>query len=337
MNATTAFCIDSFEVKYVNRSKRLLGLISALGLLILILDGKTALAGARDGIELCLKSVIPALFPFFVLSSAVIQNALPGGPFSTRLCSLFRLPRIMASFIAPCFLGGYPVGAQSVCYACERGYLTKPDAEKLLAFSNNAGPSFLFGIVAQMFPKRWMVWALWGIHIAGALAAAQCVAVPDSGPKVNHLAVGPSGNLMSKSVVTMGIVCGWIILFRVAIAFLDRWFLWLLPQTIRIVLIGLLELSNGCCELARISNLPIRFLLCSGMLAAGGLCVTSQTVSVTHGLSLDYYWLGKLVQIAVSLTLSASLMYRSILPLVLLLPILIKCKKRDGNRIVSGV
>ena len=137
----------------------------------------------------------------------------------------------------------------------------------------------------------------------------------------------------------MGIICGWIVLFRVLIAFLDRWVLWLLPQTARVALIGLLELSNGCCELAQVANAPIRFILCSTMLAAGGLCVTAQTISVTPGLSLRYYFLGKVVQILVSLILSSGIMYRTPMPLFLLLPLLFYqySKKRSRNHALTGV
>lgn len=323
----------------MNCRRNILGLSSAVGLLILILDGKTALAGASAGIELCLRTVIPALFPFFVFSSVIIQNPLPRVFQSKTFRSIFKMPKGMESLLLPSFLGGYPVGAQSVYQAYKSCRLTKADAERLLAFCSNAGPAFLFGMVGQMFPKRWMSWSLWGIHIAGALAAAQCIARTDAAANSSEQLLPPAENLMAKSVATMGIVCGWIVLFRVLIAFLDRWFLWLLPQTVRVALIGMLELSNGCCELSQIPSVPIRFILCSGMLAAGGLCVTAQTVSVTKGLSLDHYWWGKLIQITVSLILSFSLMNKSALPLLFLLPMFLyrKSKKRDRNRVVSGV
>ena len=68
----------------------------------------------------------------------------------------------------------------------------------------------------------------------------------------------------------MGNVCGWVILFRILIAFLERWFLWLLPASVRVAVTGLLELSNGCCALAEIKDFKMRFLLCSGMLSFGG-------------------------------------------------------------------
>ena len=135
----------------------------------------------------------------------------------------------------------------------------------------------------------------------------------------------------------MGVVCGWIVLFRVVIAFLDRWILWLFPTEVRVALIGLLELSNGCWELRTIASVPVRFLLCGGMIAVGGLCVSMQTASVTPGLSLRYYALGKLVQLGTSLIVGSSILLRTPLPLLLILPYFLVFKKRGGNRRLSGI
>ena len=43
-----------------------LGISAAVGLLVLIFDSSLAIQGAREGVELCLRTVIPSLFPFFV-------------------------------------------------------------------------------------------------------------------------------------------------------------------------------------------------------------------------------------------------------------------------------
>lgn len=307
--------------------------------MILILDGKTALSGVTDGIALCVRTVIPALFPFFVLSSALLRGAVPFPRMEKVLCVLTGFPQGAGSLILPCLLGGYPVGARSVFQAYTEGIVKKTEAERMLAFCNNAGPAFVFGVLGQMFPKLWMPWALWGIHLAGARITAYCVPVIGT-PMVSEPSLMKSkGNLMPEAVLTMGTVCGWIILFRVLIAFLDKWFLWILPQTVRVAFVGLLELSNGCCELPRIASVNIRFIACSGMLAAGGLCITAQTISVTPGLSLRYYFLGKLIQIFVSVAISISLVGRTVLPLCfLLLPNLYRIvKKRGRNPMLSGV
>ena len=321
----------------MNWRRRFSWFFSAVGLLALILDGKTALSGAADGIELCIKTIIPALFPFFVLSALFLRETAPFSRTGKVLSSLFGFPQGAGSLVLPCILGGYPVGAKSVFQAYANGLLSKSTAERMLAFCNNAGPAFVFGVLGQMFPKPWMPWALWGIHLAGARFAAFCVPIADT-PVVPEKPSTESA-LMPGAVLTMGTVCGWIILFRVLIAFLDRWFLWLLPQTARVMLVGLLELSNGCCDLMTITDVNTRFILCSGLLAAGGLCVSAQTASVTPGMSLRYYYSGKLMQVLVSVALSYGIISQTAWPLIiLLLPLLYQIsKKRSRNRALSGV
>ncbi len=290
-------------------TRTITGIGAATGMLILILDGKTAFTGAEQGIDLCLQTVIPSLFPFFILSS-MVTGAFTGSKFPISL-QLFGIPRGGESLALTGFLGGYPVGAQSIAAAYRSGQLSRDQAERMLGFCNNAGPSFLFGLIAPMFPDIKFTWLLWGIHIISALLVGMIL--PKSRENVS-LCPGPAPTLpdaLNQSVRTMASVCGWIVLFRVFIAFLDRWFLWMLPTAWRVAVTGLLELSNGCSSLPMIDDVKLRFLICSGILGFGGLCVTMQTVSVTRGLSLLYYFPGKIMQTVISMLLAWLIQYTS--------------------------
>ena len=61
MNPVDGLCIESFEVKQMKLRKILPGLVAALGMGVLILDSRTALMAAGQGVDLCLKTVIPSL------------------------------------------------------------------------------------------------------------------------------------------------------------------------------------------------------------------------------------------------------------------------------------
>lgn len=306
------------------------GLFAALGMLLLILDSKTALSGAREGIELCLQTVIPSLFPFFILSG-ILVNSLMGTslPFLRPLGRLLGMPEGTESLLISGFLGGYPVGAKSVRDAWKDGHVEKEDAERLLSFCNNAGPAFLFGMAAPMFSDPLAGWILWGIHILSALGAGflfrQKPKRPAALPSGNNVTVAQA---MQNALFVTAQVCGWVILFRVITSFLNRWFLWLLPAWGQMAVMGLLELANGCVGLHTIASQPVRFLLCAAMLSCGGLCVTMQTLSVTRGLNLKLYFSGKLVHTLLSILLS--LMYLGKLsPMWLLpLPLLLLAKKK---------
>ena len=280
--------------------------MASVGMLILILDARTALAGAQDGIELCIKTVIPSLFPFFLLSS-IIRNTFVGKPIKVlrplgKMCSI---PEGAESLLLLGMVGGYPVGAQGIHDAYESGALTKSDAQRMLGFCNNAGPAFIFGMIGSLFSSALTLWVLWGIHILSALVVGMLLAPKNIGQcHLKECAYKPIAQTVESSIKTTANVCGWVIVFRVVVAFCQHWFFWLLPIQLQAALVGVLELSNGCYTLQGISAQGTRFVLCAATLAFGGICVAMQTVSVTKGLGTGMYFPGKTLQAVISFLLA---------------------------------
>lgn len=284
-------------------------IFAALGMGIIILDAQTALSGAREGLELCIRTVIPSLFPFFVLS-ILLTGALAGSKsaFLAPVGRLCGLPRGTEPLLLVGLLGGYPVGAQCIAASFRAGQLSRDDARRMLGFCSNAGPAFIFGMAASLFQRQYVAWILWGIHILSALLVGAILpgksrdTIPFSSARVPTLP-----QALASGIRVMASVCGWVILFRVLIAFMERWFLWLLPKEVQIALIGFLELSNGCCELIQISAERMRFVLCACILSFGGLCVAMQTISVTGDLGTGAYFPGKVMQSLFSFILAAAI------------------------------
>lgn len=320
----------------MKRKFPLAGTAGWLGMLALILDSRTALESAGAGVDLCLKTVIPSLFPFLAVSGLVGFS----GRWLRSLGRICGLPAGAEPLLVPAFLGGYPVGAGSVAQAYRAGQLGKADAERMLGFCNNCGPAFLFGFGSALFPQKWMIWALWGVHIGSALLTARFL---PGGTEDARVAPAPRRSVsecLAGAVEVMGLICGWVVLFRVLLGFLDRWAFGFLPSAVRVALAGLLELTNGCCQLSLIENIEMRFLLCSGMLALGGLCVTMQTASVTAGLSLNLYCRGKLMQAAFSLLLSVSILRGGWYPVAvtaLTLAAILVQKQKRGSKFAPSV
>ena len=290
----------------MEKRKILPGFMSALGMLILILDSKTALTGASEGVALCIRTVIPSLFPFFLLSG-ILVNSLMGSrlPILRPVGRRLGIPEGAESLLISGLLGGYPVGAKCIRDAWNNGGISQKDANRMLWFCCNAGPAFLFGMAAPLF-STCSGWILWGIHIFSALLIGSFLPgkSTESAKLPEHSGFSLSRSLMDALKVTAQ-VCGWILIFRVLLAFLERWFLWILPVWLQVTVTGFLELSNGCLELTKIDSEPIRFLLCSAMLSLGGCCVALQTLSVTQGLDFRGYCWGKLLQTGLSILLSS--------------------------------
>lgn len=271
-------------------------------LVLLILDSQAAVEGARVGLELCLQAVVPSLFPFLVLTAYLTGNLPDAGiPWVERLC---RIPGGSGGIFLTGLLGGYPTGTAAIVQAYKSGRLTQNQAHRMLGFCSNAGPAFLFGMLSPLFPHPICLWTLWAVHILSAIITAM-VLPGEAGPSIGRTNVKPISfpQCVVRSVDTMGKICGWVILFRVALQLADWWFRHL-TQPIRVFLWGLTELTNGCAALEALENSGLRFVLAAVFLGFGGLCVGMQTLSITGELGTGLYFPGKALQACVSALLA---------------------------------
>ena len=150
--------------------------MAAMGLSILILDTKTVSYGASQGINLCVSSVIPSLFPFIFMSSLLV-DALRTKPIPLVQWVAHRLefPAETIYCMIVGLVGGYPTGAACVAEHYRKGELDKPQAEMMLGFCSHAGPAFLFGIASAFFSKQ-LAFLAWIVHILSALVT--CLLLP---------------------------------------------------------------------------------------------------------------------------------------------------------------
>ena len=306
------------------RKKHILKIIfSALGIAALILDSKTAVDAAANGISLCIQTVIPSLFPFCFLS-ILLTSAMNGMviPALHPLRTLCHMPKGTEGLFIIGLLGGYPTGAQAVSECYRQGQISKDCAARLIGFCNNAGPAFIFGIMGSLFHSRFVPGILLTIHILSAVITGILIPGECEMAVRNTRRDGISMRSAFKTALfAIASVCGWIVLFRVLVGFLERWFLWFLPETVSIAIIGLLELANGAFALQNLDSESLRFLFCSFFLSFGGFCVGMQTISVTAGLETAWYFTGKIIQTVISLALASIVTYILIEPLPFLLPI----------------
>ena len=289
--------------------KRGVYIASLIGMLILlIVDTKTAVTGAFAGIELCLKSVIPSLFPFLIISS-LMGAAMGNNHYALApLGKLCNMPSGCENILFLGLLGGYPVGAKLVAQQYEAGNLPEENAHRLMGFCNNPGPAFIFGMLWDAFHNKYTLWALWGVQIISSLLVGIIL------PRQKTIGKAQSENAsqsivetLSTCVRTMANICGWIVIFRVVIAYLQLYLFPFVPDTMQVIFAGILELTNGCHMLTQLQSVPLRFVLCSGMLSFGGICVTLQTASTAAKLGLGWYLPGKILQTAFSIMISTLL------------------------------
>ena len=289
----------------MNRRNVLKTIFSVLCLLILILDAKTALRGANDGITLCITSIIPTLLPFSVLSKLLCSTLLGK---NIPILRHLGMPKGTESIFLISLIGGYPIGAQCIDDAYKNGHITIEDARRMLGFCNNAGPAFLFGILGHLFPNAIHLWSLFVIHILSAHLVG--IILPQKSRRSCILTCNNEPSLaksVEESAKALASVCCWIILFRILLAFIQRWIGWMLTPTEQVIISGILELSNGCIALQSLNHSGTCFILASLFLSFGGGCVALQTVSVAKHCGIGEYFKGKILQSLISVFLATAI------------------------------
>lgn len=287
-------------------------LFALLAMLVLILCSKTAIAGGQEGIEICLRTVIPSLFPFILVAQYLCGNLSGQNIKILRpLEKLCRVPDGSGGLLITGFLGGYPVGASSIYSAWKSGQLTHSQGQRMLGFLNNAGPAFIFGMGTALFSNPLIPWVVWVSHILCAVFTAMLLPREKRPSQIeNKPREVTLVHCLKNTIQVLAQVCGWVILFRIMLAFLFSIPGGVTPE-IKATVAGTLELTNGCLLLQTIPEEWVRYLLLTLFLNMGGLCVAMQTISVVGELGIGMYWRGKVMQSLLGSLLS-----------VLLLPIL---------------
>lgn len=280
------------------------------GVLVLLLVSSAAAAEAvRRGLALCVRSVIPALFPYFVVSGLFTSLDFAGGigrrlaPVTERL---FGVGGAGASALFLGFLGGYPVGGRTVGQLFRSGALSQPEAERLLAFCNNAGPSFILGVVGLgCFGSLRAGVILYLLHILSALLVGVLLKKRDR-PRVNfRLPLSPPEKFLpaflrsvQESADAMLHLCAFVVFALVVQTLLAG-----LTGLRHPAALGFIELTGG---VAQLGNGPGDFVWAAVLLGWGGLSVHGQTAAVLDGtgLKMTRYFFGKGLQAAISAVLA---------------------------------
>ena len=132
------------------------------GILVWFLaDARQLRLEAAKALTLCAGTVIPALFPFMVVTGLLVRLGFGqwlAPDMAGLMASLFRLPGCAGSALLLGLVGGYPIGARTAAELYASGDLTR--AEALLAnySDHNAEWNFLRGAVC--YRRGWMDEAL---------------------------------------------------------------------------------------------------------------------------------------------------------------------------------
>ena len=277
-------------------------LLALLLFVLILLSAQAAAEGCRRALSVCVRLIIPSLFPFFVLSSLLNSLGLPGllgrllAPSAMRL---YGISGAGASALPMGLCGGYPAGASYIAQLETSGAVTPREAERLLAFCNNSGPAFIVGAVGVgVFGSVRLGLLLYGIHILSAILTGlffrgkhPCPEIQDEQLDAADPALALVGAVKQATSSILS-VCGFAVFFSVLLRLLDTGgvisalctFLasrfGFDPRFVRAMLTGLFELGSGAAAMQGLRPCPESLALAAFLLGWGGISVQFQTLAV---------------------------------------------------------
>ena len=257
------------------------GILFCMLCFVLAFSAQTA-QSVRDALQLCAFSVIPSLFPFFVLTGLFVALS-PSNLFPRRVSqmasSLFGCGSEALTVFFLGILGGYPLGARTVAQMYHSNRISPETAQHLILFCNNAGPSFILGMVGLgRFGSLRVGVYLYLIHVFCAALLGiffrrktSSIATPDS------FAAPPSfATALVNSIVSAGSsmvqICSFVVFFVTLLQLFSA-----LTGVNHPLLLGLIELTGG---ILRLGDTPTDFAMAAALLGWGGTSVHLQTAAV---------------------------------------------------------
>ena len=279
-------------------------------LICLIVTGaQKSIVFAHDAVNICFEIIIPTLFPFFICSGLLIYSG-----FCEVLAKLFRFcmkplfnvsPAGSSAFILG-IVSGYPLGAVTAGELYSNNYLSKTEAERLLAFCNNSGPLFILASVGiAVYANIKIGIMLYVFHILAALTVGVLFrfykkndfTAPPTVMTSPKRSIGEIFNIsLQNALSSMLTVCGAVLFFSVVSRLLLN--LVSLNPTADALLSGIMEFVTGTVKISQLNTaIGQKLILTSLIVGFAGLSVHAQVMAVTakYGLSLKPYIAGKIL------------------------------------------
>lgn len=254
---------------------------------LLLCNAQTAAQGFQNGISLCVYTVLPALFPFFVLCDLLLSCPLEGRLLGVlaRLWGIHEKSGAAAVLLS--WFGGYAVCAQLTGSLYRDRKLSERESALVMMLGCCSSPGFVISCVGGFLLGNLQLGVLlYGMQLAANLLSTafclpllpQDVSLQNPAP-TRHSA--PSLPRSISSAVNSSLqVCGCVLFFRTVAAVLLPYLpnsVWSAP-----VVSAFLEISSGCADFASLGGRAALYGCCA-CLSLLGVSVWAQILLLSQG------------------------------------------------------
>lgn len=263
----------------------------ACALMMIFSDG--CKKGVAEGLDLCLRVLVPSLFPFMAAVGLTVKSGLChklGRALSKPTKLIFGLDGTFAPVIILSLIGGYPVGARAISQLYKQGAVSAKQAERAAMFAVCAGPGFLISFVgAGIYHNETVGLIILCSQILSVIILGILLNIfsrnKDSEP-IHNTSVSPIP--FSTAIVesardaagSMAGICSLVLLFSAVTGICEEL---ISNQTVNDIITSALEVCSAVCTLPK--NYPIE--VSAFVIGFGGICVHFQIFAALGELKIN--------------------------------------------------
>jgi sporulation integral membrane protein YlbJ len=315
MTAKQDFAIPNSRAKYMlldmSEGNVAFCLTSIFMLILAFLKAELVMEGITRGMSICVKSLLPSLFPFMVISSLLASSEVPvtfGRLLAKPMNVLFGISGEGGCALLLGILCGFPVGTKSAVTLYENKKIDRPQLEHLLMLCNIPSSAFLINTVGlSFFGNKEFGVELYLINIISTVIIG-IISKPFFKNKIAHAPIKlkvnskkQSGialftNAITDSAMSMLYICAFVLFFSAITNCLNAFIsAFPLPAFISPLWLGFFEMTQGVSSAARIAPEGLGMLSAAIVSGWSGLSVHFQIMSIckSHTLSFRPYFLAK--------------------------------------------
>ena len=254
----------------------------------------------EDALSLCIRQVIPVLFPIAAAGGLLTTLAPPPRFLCRPIGRLFRLSDPSVGVLLIALVSGFPIGAMLASRLLEAGRIDREESSRLAAYTNNASAAFLTGCVgAGFFGSSRLGWILWIASTSAALMVGGWMGRRAPRPAADGGSTRPlpSPGELAQALKATGLgmlnLTAFVVFFAVFCAFLKQSLIALLPSgaiadSVSAITLAIFEITGGLSAIARLSApLPLRMALAGAAAGFGGLSVFLQCMAAGGALQME--------------------------------------------------
>ncbi len=285
-----------------SRSKTLISLIVFISITLFVINPKVCMQATTNGLKVWLVNVVPALFPFFILTRIIIMLNQTSIVCLDRFTNKFFRTQNAGLVYFLSMLSGYPVGAKMISGYYDSGAINKQTATKMFSFCSTSGPMFIIGTIGiGVFQDIKIGYILLLGHIIGSFLNGLIYRGKTIPENQFEQKVGSTtlNEVMYDSINSILLVGGYIVFASVCIKILE--ISHILPsitntickitsfdyEIVYSMLCGVIEITNGLIMLGQTNvGHNIKTILASIIIAFSGICIMLQSLGFLNKIGI---------------------------------------------------